>query len=216
MFAVIIVFASCGLPDKPASNESGSSGIGDTVIEVTTDLFKPDTDNPKEIRMRTNDEKYLKKNGLTLWTAPVATGSTFEPVEVTVKKISGYNQAGYGVVFCKRNEGGEYGICLLTVLVNVTGEYTIGKVVNGRYTNIQWWQPTGKIAKGYDRENTLQITRDPDSGVFTLSINGTKECEFTDMTEPYSENGDSGYAVVISPYEIFPLNSVSVVFTEKR
>jgi hypothetical protein len=194
------------MPAAVTTSGDGSGTDGSTV-EMNTSLFTSDAGRTV---FSTNDTAWISENGYTLWTLTGSDGSSFDNYTVTAAKASGRASAGYGVVFCE-TEDAAYGVCMYCVLVNITGQYAIGKLVNGSYSSIAWWTASSHLKQGYV-SNILSITRDSSSKKFTLYINGNRETEFSDGRTPVLDSGKRGYVVVISPNEGFPENYVTVYF----
>jgi hypothetical protein len=133
-----------------------------------------------------------------------------------MSKPQGAASAGYGLVLCQgtREVNGQEVPTMLTVMINNEGEYTVGKVIGGRYETLVWWTATTRLNSGLGAPNELE-TRPGDAGI-KLIINGTEETEIVDAIEPIHQGGKNGYIVVIAPMDKFPSESVDVVFIEAK
>ena len=202
---IAIMMIGCKLPTV---SEVEILGVEETKIEQNATLFQGSGEEGITT-FRTNDKGYLKGGkGSTLWTVMTNHGEgRFEEITVEVSKTSGNALGGYGVVFCIQ------GNRMLSVLINKDRQYAIGKITGGRYEKLQEWKPSLKLHKG-DIVNNINIKKD--GSQFVLSFNGQEETRFSDTKEGKLEVGEAGYAVVISPEEEFPQNSVEVRFKKIR
>ncbi|MCK5197332.1 MAG: hypothetical protein KAR21_03220, partial [Spirochaetales bacterium] len=101
-----------------------------SVIEENSELFVEDTG---VISFTTNDTKYSSEYGYTLWTQEDEVQNPFTHLNVTLKKISGNDVAGYGVIF------GSYDNTMLIVLINTKKEFVIGELTGNLFTVLQPW-----------------------------------------------------------------------------
>jgi hypothetical protein len=207
---LIMLAAGCSMP-AAGTDSSGGSGTGSTV-EMSSSLFTEDSAVSGQTVFTTNDTAYISSEGYTLWSLDGSDGSGFDQYTVTVSKTSGNASAGYGLVFCETKDA-TYGVCMYCVLINITGQYAIGKIVNGSYSSIAWWTSSSHLKQGYV-SNMLSVSRDSTGKKFTLYINGNRETEFSDGSTPVLESGSRGYVVVISPNEGFPDTYVTVYFSK--
>ena len=101
----LILLSSCEVQETSYSNENGVEDVYDaSVVVKNTDLYgEEERDNVKFITFETNDEKFLKKEGFTIWTTKkINETDVFEDFEVGMTKLSGTNTTGYGIVFCNQ------------------------------------------------------------------------------------------------------------------
>ena len=200
LLTVVIVLSGCpsssgGLnPDLP----EGAS------VEKNSSLFVTDSGSGVT-SFSTNDTKYTGEYGYTLWTEGDTVYSPFTHLEVTLSKMSGNEDAGYGVVFCSHDS------TMLLVLINIKKEYLIGELDGNVFSEIQGWEESSDLLSGYNRTNVVDISLDSGAGEFSLGFNGGSPVTFRDDEEPYHTGGRNGYIVVVSPREDFP--EVPVVLT---
>ncbi len=202
-FILAAVLSGCPAPRDMIKPEVPS---GDS-IEETSALFVKDS-NTGTVAFATNDIRYTGEYGYTLWTEGDDFYSPFGQMNVTVSKLSGNSDAGYGVVFCSD------GTSMLLVLININREYLIGKLEGTVFTELAGWTETEDLYGGYNRGNVLDISYDTDKEEFSLCFNGGDAVRFRDGEEPYHTEGRTGYMVVISPRDEFPEIPVSVTFKE--
>jgi hypothetical protein len=169
-------------------------------------------------RLRTNDPAYWSGNGYTLWTAwgDEGIGSEFAERTVTVSKLKGDTQAGYGLVICEgiREVGGEAKETMLVFMINNAGEYAIGKVLGGRYESQVWWTRSAAIRPGLGAPNEVTVRRNGEA--FEVQANGETINEYVEGDEPKHSGGRNGYVAVISPLDRFPQNEVDIYYTERK
>src|SRR5574344_1401580 len=151
--AAAVFLVSCKM--ETYVRDSGYESESDTA--TATDLFLPVTAEENSYLFETNDSSYVTKNGYTLWAVPVTTGNTATFTSRTVKivKESGCAEAGFGIIFCEQSTGVSGVYNMLTVLINTKGQYAVGKIVNGNYTNISWWTDCAYLNKGFGAINYI-------------------------------------------------------------
>jgi hypothetical protein len=80
--------------------------------------------------------------------------STPETYSVELKKIAGYNNASYGMIFCTSDGGYFY-----YVLISTTGYYLIGKHVPQGHTTIKEWAKSSALRTGYCVSNVIKAVK---------------------------------------------------------
>jgi hypothetical protein len=211
----VCVLTGCLSPYDGNDNESGLPDTA-TPVEAVSLLFNEEQkDSQKVTRFYTNDAKYRRPSGYTLWTSGEGGEETpFVSKMVTVRKTSGSSIAGYGMVLCEapRFVNGVVGRVFLTVMINNNGQYAVGKVTGAVYEPLEWWTPTDKLRKGIvDNDIRVDFVY-PNS--YDLYFNGVKEASFIDANPPACEGkGRSGYIVVIAPGDLNHA-AVEVLFAE--
>ena len=203
LLPMLIMVQSCPVSFLQPSPQMPESS---TAVQ-NSDLFVRDKDSGV-VTFSTNDEAYIGEYGYTLWTEEPEVFTPFVRLNVTLSKISGDEYGGYGVVFCSSEEA------MLVLLINTKKEYLIGKLTGNAFVPMSGWEETQDLLSGYNRTNTVDITRDPESGSFMVSFNGGTPVIFRDDEEPYLTGGKNGYLVVVSPRDDFPDVPVSVTFKE--
>ena len=208
VLGTMLIFASCDFSsfDENSENEKPEET---TVTEETT-LFNVDDESGTYI-FETNDTKYLSAKGYTLWTVSDTNDEEeFLPISINICKESGKSEAGFGIVFCVQEIDGK--TFMLTVLINVNGLYTVGKITDGDFSHITGWKSSTYINKGYGIKNLISVSYDSESKNFMLYINNYLVTAFTVSEDIVFKNSKSGYVVVIANNETFPKNSVKVMF----
>lgn len=204
LLAVVIVLSGC---------PSSSGGLNPVLpegasVEKNSSLFVTDSGSSGVTSFSTNDTKYTGEYGYTLWTEGDTVYSPFIHLNVTLSKMSGNEDAGYGVVFCSHDS------TMLLVLINIKKEYLIGELDGNVFSEMQGWEESSDLLSGYNQTNVVDISLDSGTGEFSLRFNGGSPVTFRDDEKPFHTEGRSGYMVVVSPRDDFPDVPVSVTFTE--
>ena len=206
LFSTLFIACNHRIIDQTSSETDIPTPEDQSQVEEHAELFIEDE---TEYVCSMNDTKYIKPKGCTIWCIENENNEeVFEEITASIYKQSGKPQAGYGIVFLGQtiNEK-EF---LMTVMINISGYYNIGKIIDGHFYSISKWCPTRYLQKGYGVTNKLKISHS--NNKFILSINGNEVYEFR-LEEKISFKGSkSGYVAVISPEENFPAESVTVVY----
>lgn len=181
------------------------------VIEKDDELFV--LDNSKYV-FETNSSRFISKKGYTVWTkSKINNSKIFEQINTVVAKESGNKDAGFGIVFCEKED--ENGFFLLAVLINVKGMYTVGKYESGEFTSIVSWRSSGRLRTGYGVNNQISVSYIKETKEFSLSFNGQEVKRFSTGIDMDFLGTGCGYVTVISDSEKFPEVPVKVVFENK-
>ncbi len=202
LWLIIFLLSISACPVTPESSEDLDL-LDNPIIEENSILFEMDTDTGV-INFNTNESKYINEYGYTLWTENNELQNPFTNLNVTLSKISGNSDAGYGVVFCS------YDDTMLVVLINTNKEFVIGELTGNLFTVLQEWIEAFSLNSGLNQINVIDITLN--DGEFFLTFNAGEAVVFSDNDEPYHNYGKDGYIVVISPLDNFPNVPVSVTF----
>ena len=204
----VIILGTCLSPYDGGVAEAGLPGTKTPIAE--SDLFVQQGGGGSVYRFYTDDPKYRTPLGYTLWAYSSGPGALVERA-VKVRKTYGSAAAGYGLVICsaERLVGGAAENVFLTVLINNSKEYAVGKVTGSLYTPLVKWTKSGGLDEGRGLWNTIRIERDAvDHNAYHLFFNTIKETVFFDDKEPKCEGtGRNGYIAVIAPND---LNNSSV------
>jgi hypothetical protein len=128
--------------------------------------------------------------------------------EIDVKKISGFENMGYGLIFGAKDDKNFY-----VVNVYIKGRYGVRKSVSGTLSNLTSGD-TPQVNTGYDTVNTIKVVKGG-SG-YDIYFNGNSVPIYT-VTDTSVVGNKIGYYVLIgaSEYEKFPDNPVDVRFKLK-
>jgi len=209
----LLMTAGCALPDTPEEKEKDKPAF-----KQVDELFvqTEDVGGEKKTIFRTNDEKYRRLEGMTIWTVSGERKEKFEERKVKTGKPTGYSGGGYGIIMCH----GEYEVkgtrqnVMLVVMLNNEGQYIIGKAVGGVFNDFGWWKASPYLQRGMGVMNEIRVSYEEESLEYALEINGYVAEKFRDEGEPALSGGKNGYIVVITPYDKFPGSGVDVYFIE--
>ena len=170
------------------------------------------TEEEGKVILHTNNKKYWSVRGYTLW--------KFFPAdedvqEIKVRKEEGDNRGGYGFI-CYRNKGEEDRF--LCILIYTDGRYSVGNVVDGKYTSIVYKQESKHILKGSGATNVIRTEQEGKSIkiYFTEKSAGEEADYIIDNSEEYKlGNGGSGMIAVISPKDNFPKTYIKIEYIKK-
>jgi len=204
MSLIILFCLFTGCPITPTPTEI-KNPLDSTPIEENSSLFVEEIDT-EIISFYTNDTKYTGEYGYTLWTQDDPVQDPFSHMNVTLKKISGNDVAGYGVVF------GSHEDTMLIVLIDTKKSFIIGELTGNLFTELQPWTNSLDLIPGYNQENNIDISYNSGTGDYSLSFNGQVPVPFRDDDAPFHTTGKDGYIVIISPLDNFPNIPVSVTF----
>ena len=176
-----------------------------TPVPISTILWEPDGQG--FIQFQTNDPANAEQGFVELYDDTIQTPTMTQPVEVTMKKILGYDAAGFGFVFCAFDENRYY-----KVLINVGRMYRVSVVVAGsELIKPLYWTYDSNLNANYDGENTIKVTWDgvDEFHLFFNNAEVTTIPAFLGMTE-----GKSGFFASVSSVanEYLPAGQVDIRF----
>ena len=215
IFLISAILSSCDVPqdhewyERDWQTEEFKVGA---IIEETENFKKSETsDGKKKYVFRTNDSKYIDNDTFCAWSITDSSTPYPSTVSATVSRQSGSNVAGHGILFAARKSGGK--TYFLTVMINTSGMYMIGKHSAGNFNILQDWKRTDSLKKGYGVQNSIEVT--VSGGIFRIYFNGVFTDSFQDTIAPVlSSGGAHGYIVTIPPTENLPQSFVEATFTE--
>jgi hypothetical protein len=213
-FAVSLSFAlwGCSVPTEAKPDDAEHDGSPTGGIVRASDLFTQELSG--ECRFFTADSAFIGPRGYTLWTLSGSEQTPFLRREAILRKDGGNIYAGYGIVFCEypSSDGNE---TMLVAMINAEAQYSVGEAtgaVYSPYTSSTWVNAPAQLLAGYGMSNVLAVVRDPATGIFSLSLNGSVVFSFKDQRTPHADGGGEGYIAVISPQESFPDKPVKICF----
>jgi len=168
---------------------------GKNKIPIETIAWEPDGEGFRQFK--TNDIQYCE--GAQWYYREDSYASSLSVIETKVKKVSGYENAGMGIVFGFQDHNNFY-----VFVINVNGEYAVFTRVDSIWSTIIDWPTSDSIIQGYNVVNTLKVTCDDPSDTFSLYINDDLVDSFTDSN---FSDGSTGYECYIGDEysdEIFP------------
>ena len=176
-----------------------------TPVPISTILWEPDGNG--FIQFQTNDPANAEQGFVELYDDTNQTPTMTQPVEVTVKKILGYDAAGFGFVFCAIDEDNYY-----KVLIHVGRMYRVSVVVAGsEIIVLKGWTYNSTLNADYEGENTIKVTWD--GAKFHLFFNNGAEVT-TFPAYPGMTLGKSGFFASVSTVanEYLPAGQVDIRF----
>jgi hypothetical protein len=206
LFVFIILAVSC---ENPGTYD-GNGGGGDAELYFVN--FEKQDDG--SVLFYTNNPKMIGPLGYKYWCIGTYDTDPMEDYRVTVHKVSGSAAGGLGVVFAAQDKEN-----FLFVLINTSGSYKVGKVVEGNFTILdpadKTWIPSDKLFKGYV-SNTIRISYDQDAGRFWIYFNDDETgVWFEDHDAPVFTGGYYGYICYVDGSENFPETAVEVHFYQE-
>ncbi|HEX3044903.1 MAG TPA: hypothetical protein VHY08_09110 [Bacillota bacterium] len=222
-FFVLFIFAmvGCGGGSTPQGNRKATP----TPFPVDTIVGEPDSEGLYQFY--TNNLYFCNKG---LWM--ILGGDTHiynpmdsYPLDVEIKKESGYVDYGYGIIFCAQYNGDITGCYRL--LITTDGYYSLVKMTADGYSVIPdtnnptpqedyFWAQCTALNQGYGVINRVKIVRSLDINsqvVFTVYFNDLVTPAFTFTDDTYPGGYIGFYASVGEAYEeSFPGTPVDVRF----
>lgn len=216
---ILLLFSACGSHVYSGDDDSLPVTGSDSKFELADDIFSESPENEGLCTFDTNNKSYLNSKGCTLWALKNKnSGQTaFKSRSVRVVKESGSASAGFGIVFCVQGAEAAGTFNMFTVLLNTKGQYAVGKILKGNYTNIQWWKDCMYLNRGFGAVNYIRVDYNPESTEFTLFLNDAEAFRFSDTkSSPRLSYGGDGYVVVLDGKENFSVANTKVTFCEKK
>ena len=179
-----------------------------TALPVNTRRFFEPDDNDGVLQFRTVDPDMYDK---WIWNSLPNHNSDPNIYEGRVKKISGNDDYGFGIVFCvddtDRND-----VMFYRIFISVNGRFTIGKRTKNTYTSLVSWRDSSFLYTGFNVYNTLRVERtDYENGVaFRLFINGNLAAAFNDDNPVNGSKAGLAVSVNVMEKEQFPHIPVDV------
>ena len=218
----ILLFSACGSPVNSGNEDFIPSVGSEPKFELADDFFSEDSENSEEVGLytfSTNNKSYLNSKGCTFWTLKNQNvrHALFKSRSVRVVKESGSVSAGFGIVFCVQESEVAGSFNMFTILLNTKGQYAVGKIIKGNYTNIQWWKDSKYINRGFGAVNYIRVDYNSGTKEFTLLLNDAEVLKFSDAnSSPRLTSGGDGYVVVLDGKENFSVSNTKVTFSEKK
>jgi len=179
-------------------------------IPIVTKIGEPDGDG--WVQFTSNDPKKYAAADSMAGNYSLRDNPNGDSYEVTAKKISGFYNEPFGMIFCGSDSA------FYQLNINLDSRYNvIRQAVSGNGTTsgevLIPWTKSNHLEEGYNRENSVKAVKN--GNVVTLFFNGQEENSFT---EPNPLNGKKiGLAVHYGKegQENFPEIPVDVRFLVK-
>ncbi len=223
ILSFVFLLASChdwqSLGKFDSNLDEGNEG---TYVLQQDQLFVENAENNNEYTFSTNNKNFVSSTGSTFFTTKFFCNQG--TLSVDVKKFTGSETAGYGIVFARKHKtSSEYNEDehdqMYVFMINNSQSYLFGKVTDSVFTELteqKKWIQTNVISlsTGY-RQNLKVEESENKSGrlVFKIYINGTYVDEFIADEGVKMSNSYYGLVAVISPYENYSSSQTKIVYT---
>jgi hypothetical protein len=182
----------------------------ETAVPVNTIRFLRPDDNDGTARYQTNDPALY--NRYSYYYMPNTNANQYV-YESRVKKISGSDTFGYGILFCVDDTDRD-NLSFYRLMISVTGRFTVQKSIGNTSTTPVSWGDSSFINTGFNVYNTLRAERaDTVNGAtFRIYINDNLAAVFDDVSPINGRK--AGMIVWIGRIEVeqFPYIPVEVRF----
>ena len=182
-----------------------------TVIPVKTIRFLKPDDNDGTAQYSTNDPALYNK-----WPYSYSPNPNPDPniYECRIKKISGNNSYGFGILFCV-DDADRNNINFYRFFITLNGTFTIAKRIGNNWapTPVSW-RNSSFINTGYNEYNTLRVERvdNEKNATFRIFINDNLAAAFNDDNPINGSKAGLVVSVNIMEMEQFPYIPVDVRF----
>jgi hypothetical protein len=181
----------------------------DTAIE--TIRFQKPADNDGVLQYKTNDSSFYDRWSNTLidnpWQRQII-------IQCNVKKISGDDDYGFGVLFCV-DDSVPGSRSLYRLFITVNGRFTVQKMVDGNWLDPPVrWRDSPFIRRGYNVYNHISVEKVESNGTVTFKVyfNDDLAVEFTDEAPLNGTKVGLAVSVNVLAKEMFPHIPVDVRF----
>jgi hypothetical protein len=125
-----------------------------------------------------------------------------------VKRISGFDDVGYGIVFCMQDNGDYY-----RLLIKTDGTYSVTRKSGELKTPLIDWTASEYLEQGYGVLNEIGVMYNYVEQRFTVFFNEIAETSYVD---DFFSGGYSGFYAIIGPEEMeqFPDEPVDIRFRQ--
>jgi hypothetical protein len=184
----------------------------DAGAAAATIRYRKPADNDGTTQFRTNDPAYYNKWSPRYMDNPGADQNIFE---CGVKKISGDDDYGYGILFCV-DDSDTAKRSFYRLFITVNGRFTVQKMVDDKWVGNPpvSWRDSPSLNKGYNVYNHIMIERTGDDAKarFGVYFNKKLAAEFTDDAPVNGVRVGLVTSVNVSGKEMFPHIPVDVRF----
>jgi hypothetical protein len=159
-------------------------------IPIETILWEEDGQG--FIQFSTNDYNY---RGEPIYMNYINSENPMVEVDTIVKKISGFDKQGFGIIFCYQDSDNYY-----RLMITIKARYQFSKYVGGEKEIIIDWSDGIGLVEGFEVENRIRIVQETAHN-FRFFFNGADNGLLADTS---FDHGDSGFLASVSVYENFP------------
>ena len=189
--------------------ELNPSDVIDTPVE--TIRYRKPADNDGVLQFQTNDSSYYNKWVPNYFDNP---GNNQNIIQCRVKKISGHEDYGFGILFCV-DDSDINNRSLYRLFITVEGRFTVQKMTDDKWgTPPINWKDSEFLKKGYNVYNHLKVERIDDNGSTTFNIyfNDNLSATFVDKTPLNGVRVGLVTSINVLEKEMFPYIPADVRF----
>ncbi|MDR1839575.1 MAG: hypothetical protein LBQ93_08365, partial [Treponema sp.] len=184
--------------------------IEDEVFPVNTVRFLEPDDNDGKAQFITNDPAVYNRWQYRYFPNPNPDSNVYE---CRVKKISGDDDYGYGMIFCV-DDSGSGNISLYRFFITINGRFAIAKNTGNAWANDPvGWTTSPFLNTGYNVYNTLRVertTNNENGATFRVFINDNLAATFNDDNPVNGSKAGPVVSVNVMEMEMFPYIPVHV------
>jgi glycerophosphoryl diester phosphodiesterase len=185
----------------------------ETAAPVNTIRFLKPDDNDGTLQYMTNDPATYNRFYYNYSLNPNVNQNIYE---CSVKKISGNDDYGFGILFCV-DDTDSSNISYYRFFITVRGMFTVAKRTGNTWADVTpvSWRYSSFIKTGYNIYNTLRVERTDNSNgaVFRIFINGSLAATFNDTTPINGGKAGPVVSVNVMDKERFPHMPVDVRYS---
>jgi hypothetical protein len=187
-----------------------TSDTNDTIIK-TIRYNKPDN-NDGILQFYTNDSGYYNKWIPYYFDNP---GTDKNIIQCKVKKISGADNYGFGILFCADNSNSN-NVSFYRLFITVNGLFTVQKMSDGKWANQPpiTWRNSSHLKTGYNVYNHIKVEKIINNGIITFNIyfNDNFSATFFDEAPLSGDRMGLVTSIDVLEKEMFPHVPVDVRF----
>lgn len=183
--------------------------VEDEVLPVNTIRFLEPDDNDGKSQFITNDPATYNRWYYRYFPNPDPNSNIYE---CRVRKISGDDDYGYGMIFCVDDSNSD-NISYYRFFITVNGRFAIAKRTGNSWTNDPVrWANSPFLNTGYNVYNTLRVerTNNENGAVFRVFINDNLAATFNDNNPINGSKAGPAVSVNVMEMEMFPYIPVHV------
>jgi hypothetical protein len=133
--------------------------------------------------------------------------------ECRVKKISGNDTNGYGLIFCA-DDSGANNVSFYRLLISVNGRFNLQKRTVSTWTTHLSWRDSSFLNSGYNVYNTIRVEREntANGAIFRIYFNGNFVVDFDDSNPLQGRRAGMASSTGDMEMELFPFIPLDVRF----
>jgi hypothetical protein len=179
-------------------------------VPVNTIRFLRPNDNDGSRQFWNNDPALYGVSSYHYMQNPNANPNVYE---CRVKKISGNDTNGYGLIFCADDTGAN-NVNFYRLLISVNGRFNVQKRTEGVWTTPLSWRDSSFLNPGYNVYNTLRVERSDtaNGAIFRIYINGNLVADVDDASPLKGSRVGMATSTGSMEAELFPYIPVDIRF----